>query len=290
MHEPLEQLIDRSRQRHFTDEEISGIACHANRLAMGCDVVEHLRPLETRLVQSVLTKTAEVHPDMETAHPGITDLLQQSILILLRQTAFAMAVDDYTRLCDVLCDLQAPYWQSGLDSAVIEDAMTTLRDDAMVSLDGTAGKALDAWLHAGTRFFILNAEVGRQKDTIIEATVSELYSRYPEIETRYADCRRKTAQDFERVLQHCLRGVLPDGEQRVFRMLRTFHDAIVNAKFGAAFMEEAFELLTDQCRERLHPGRSVELFTHLHSARSPGEVVRLADFDGLKYSAVLAAF
>lgn len=31
-------------------------------------------------------------------------------------------------------------------------------------------------------------------------------------------------------------------------------------------MEEAFELLTDQCRQHLHPGRSVELFTHLHSA------------------------
>lgn len=264
MHEPLEHMINRSRQRHFTDEEISGIACHAYRLAMGCDVVEQLRPLETRLVQSVVAKMVDANPNMETTHPGITDLLQQSMLILLRQTAFAMAVDDYTRLCDVLCDLQAPYWHSGLDSAVIEYAMVTLRDNIADSVEGQAGKALDTWLHAGTRFLILNAEIGGKKERIIEAAVAELFNRFPEVETHYTDCRQKTVQDFERVLQHSIRGVLPDGEQRVFRMLRVFHDAIIRSQFGAAFMEEAFELMSDHCRQHLHPGRSVELFSQLH--------------------------
>ena len=263
MHESLERFIDRSRQRHFTDEEISGIACHANRLAMGCDVIEHLRPVETSLVQSAVAKTVDAHPDMETAHPGITDLLQQSMLLLLRQTAFAMAVDDNTRLCDMLCDLQAPYWHHALDSAVVEYALATLRDEVAASVGGQAARALDTWLHAGARFFILNAEIGRHKDQIIASAVDALFHRFPDLDTRYADCRQKTAQDFEHVLRHSVRGALPDGDERVFRMLRIFHDAIQPAKFGAAFMEEAFELLTDQCRQHLHPGRSVELFTQM---------------------------
>ncbi len=264
MHESLERIIDRSRQRQFTDEEISGIACHANRLAMGCEVLEQLRPLELDLVESVVTKTAEAMPGMESNQPGITDLLRQSMLTLLRQSAFAMAVDDNSRLCDVLCDLQAPFWQSHLDSAVIEYAMTTLRDDVATRLGGSSGKAFDTWLHEGTRFFILSAEIGQKKNAIIDAAVTELFNRFPDLETRYDDCRQKTVQDFELILQHSVRGVLPDGEHRVFRMLRIFHEAIVRASFGAAFMEEALEILTDRCRENLHPGRSVELFAQLH--------------------------
>ena len=263
MHEPLEHLIDRSRQRHFTDDEISGIASHARRLATGCDVIERLRALETQLVQSAVNKTAQRFPDLESTLPEAADMLEQSLLMVVRQAAFGMAVDDYSRLCDFLCDLQQFYWTSGISGMVIEFATAALRDEVMATIEGQAGKAFDEWLEVGARFLTVTAEVGAKRSQILEDALSTLFDRFSDLEDRYVDCRSKTARDFELVLLHSIRGMLPDGEQRVFWMLRTFHDAIKQAKFGAAFMEEAFEILTDICRKHLDPGRSVELFVQL---------------------------
>ena len=284
MYEPLEQLIDRARQRHFTDEEISGIASHAQRLAVGCDVLARLRPLETSLVQAALRQTAEHFPDLEATVPGATPMLEQSLVWLLRQTALAMAVDDYTRWCDFLCDLQAAFWQSGVSGEVTEYATAALRDLVWEKLAGQAASACDAWLRLGARFLTVSAEVGATRALILDEAVAALFTQYPDLASRYADCARKTAQDFEHVLLHSIRGMLPDGAQRVFRMLRTYHEAIVQGRFDVTIMEDAYELLTNTCRTHLDAGRSLELFAQLQPV---GDFITLSADLGMHMDALL---
>jgi hypothetical protein len=260
MMESLEKMIDRARQRHFTDEEITRIAHSAGRMAQGCDVAEAIAASEGDLVNRAVTATLGRFPAVEgrspNARPLAVELLQQS----LRQAALAMALDDGDRYFTTLAEYQSVVWNAGLEPAFVESLFEELRDVVRARI---GNKLYDAWLKIAARFFTANAAVGASCHAIINEVAAQVISEFPELANRFPDCEAKIRADLEKYLSHTALGLLDDGHHRVFRMLHTYHQAAARSRYGAAPVQAACDLLSDACRRHLAAGPTVEFLAEL---------------------------
>lgn len=263
MFDTIETMVDRARQRQFTDEEITALEADARHCLAGVEAADKVKAQEVTLVGSALAALRMEVPSLERDVPGATELIQTIVTMVLRQAAFAAAVGDPKRLTAVLCTLQQAVWESGLGGNPIEAAMEGLRDALPATLGDRHGALLDAWLKPASRFLTVTGEVGRAQGDIVRDATARLLARFPDAAGRYPDGERKIREDFALVLMHTIRGSLPGGNELVFAMLRPFHDAMQRSRFDVAVIEEGYRFLLEACQARLGDGRSTELFIAL---------------------------
>jgi len=263
MHESLEKMIDRARQRHFSDEELTLVSRSASRMEHGCDVVEKIRTSERELLTRSVSKALQKFPNVEAENPAARDLITAVLTMGLRQAALAMALDDSAKYSKILVGLQRPIWDAQFEPEFVQNAVENLRDESMATLGKALGRQFDQVLKPMARFLTINAYLAVTKDAVLGEATEDILSLNPDLESKFADARRKIHEDLEKYLIYAAQGVLPDGQERIFRMLRTYHEAAARSRYGSALMLEATEALMDAARKYINPGPTVEFFSDL---------------------------
>ncbi len=102
---------------------------------------------------------------------------------------------------------------------------------------------------------------------IVQATVKQLYAKYPAYLQRYQDCDLKTSRDMRSVLGYCLYAVvLDDPDYAKDKMLYWFRTILNAFEFGHAFIEDAYRMLQAEVTSQLGSEISVPLVAMLEES------------------------
>lgn len=258
--ESMEDLINETRNRHFTDEELSRITRHTRHMGYGTEVVDFLSKHESGLVARAINATLGDFPAADQQTPGATDLLRQVLALLLRQAGLAMALDDGKRYFDFLVDLQRPMWASPMNPSLIEGAISRLREECGRAIPAPQSGLFDGWLRVASRFLTANALLARQRQELLDGTLGDLQMSEPAMAQNLPAHLRRT---LDLMLQHSVQSLLPDGPRRDYAFVAPLVSKLFQSEKNPQTTGRAAELLRRNAEAHLPRAGSGEVLAAL---------------------------
>ncbi|MGF1571460.1 MAG: hypothetical protein ACFCU1_00130 [Sumerlaeia bacterium] len=231
----LKQLIDQTRQRLMSDQEILLAERRARRIELGSSSLEKWDKVESSLISTSVKKAAEECGEISAED---VEFLEQVLVISLRQVAFAAGADDATRLAKNLDFVFKAIWKQGISARLVSLSFEHLRDQLKSAFPVAEFNQVDRMTRFAHLALVSLASYSENHEMVTQRSLHDLFTSYPKWETQDPSLRRRLGAFAESLMTSSSRSLLPDGADQLTDLLyRTAEKTKKDKVFGQAVVE-----------------------------------------------------
>lgn len=231
----LKQLIDQTRQRLMSDQEILLAERRARRIELGTSSMENWDKVESTLLPASVKKAAEECGGIPADE---AETLTQLLVIVLRQVAFSAGADDATTLAKNLDFVIRSLWKNPVPARFISLTFENLRDEFKVSFPVAEANQLDRMVRVVQLCLVSVASYAEHHASVIEESLSDLFRMNPKWENQDPSLRRRLVAFSESLMLTSSRSLLPEGISPLTDLVhRTGEKMKKDKTFGQAVVE-----------------------------------------------------
>ena len=243
----LQELIDKTRQRLMTDQEIVLAERRARRMELGIASLERWQQVESTLIPAAIKKAAD---ESGVSDPAIISTFDEILRVILRQVAFASGSDDATRLVKNLESVHRAFWKSPVPTAFVSLSFEHLRDALKKSFPVAEFNQVDRMIRLEQLSLVSLCSFAGIQESLIRQSLDDLFKLNSKWEVQDASLRRRLQQFAETLMQFSARALLPEGGGPLADLIARTNEKIKRDRLFAMAIVELLGLMMGMMRSR----------------------------------------